>query len=304
MYAYNRLLVSLDFTEMDETLVRYTAFLAKTVKADSIYFLHVSPSLELPEDVSAKYRDVMAPVDETLEHGINDMLKRHFDYECNIEVEAQEGSPGEKVLKWIKIKNIDLVIVGRKQTLKGSGALGSKLSRTAPCSILFVPENFQAKLDNIAISTDFSKHSALALEEAYDLASSSNARLHLVHVTHVPKGYHKTGKSYEEFGKIMCENGQKDADKFLRKHLPENHDNIDVIVKLDDDQSPADMVYEASKELAADLMIVGSKGRTALASLLLGSVADRLAGFSRTLPLLVVKNKKENMNFFEALLNI
>ncbi|MFA0961588.1 universal stress protein [Roseivirga sp. BDSF3-8] len=304
MYAYKRLLVALDLTAMDDTLVRYTAFLAKNINADAIYFLHVSPSLELPDDIGAEYRDVIAPVDETLEHSIKDMLDRYFDYDCTIEVEAQEGNPGENILKWIKVKNIDLVIVGRKQEMKGTGALGSRLSRIAPCSILFVPENFEAKLEDITVSSDYSKHSAIALEEAYDLAKSSSAKLHLVHVTHVPPGYHKTGKSYEEFGKIMVENARKDADKFLKKYLPDYQDKVNVLIKLDDDKSPADKLYDASKELNADLMIVGSKGRTALASLLLGSVADKLAGYTRTLPLLVVKDKKENLSFFEALLKL
>ena len=49
---------------------------------------------------------------------------------------------------------------------------------------------------------------------------------------------------------------------------------------------------------------MGSKGRTASASILLGSVAEKLVQANNEIPMLILKKKGENMGFFEALFKI
>ena len=52
------------------------------------------------------------------------------------------------------------------------------------------------------------------------------------------------------------------------------------------------------------MLLVGSQGRTAAASLLLGSVSEKMLHYENHIPLLVVKEKGGNLGFFEALFKL
>jgi nucleotide-binding universal stress UspA family protein len=64
------------------------------------------------------------------------------------------------------------------------------------------------------------------------------------------------------------------------------------------------MIFNAAKSSRADLLIMGSRGRSKASAMLMGSVADGLVRINREIPLLVVKNKNENLDFFDALLKL
>ncbi|EMR02061.1 Universal stress protein family protein [Cesiribacter andamanensis AMV16] len=73
---------------------------------------------------------------------------------------------------------------------------------------------------------------------------------------------------------------------------------------LDNNHDPVKEIYHRAVKEQADLIIIGSKGKTQTAAALMGSVADRLAHYNRSIPLLIVKDKNENIGFLEALLRI
>ena len=74
MIQFQRLLVALDLTKMDEILMKYVAAFAGQLGTEKIYFIHVVKSLELSEDISSKYPELLAPVDESCKHQIKDDL--------------------------------------------------------------------------------------------------------------------------------------------------------------------------------------------------------------------------------------
>ena len=57
MEVIKRVLVAVDLTEMDETLVRYITRLSNEIELDKVYFLNVTKNLELPEKIVEKYPD-------------------------------------------------------------------------------------------------------------------------------------------------------------------------------------------------------------------------------------------------------
>jgi nucleotide-binding universal stress UspA family protein len=304
MYKIERLLVALDLTEMDDVLIHYTSYLAEFLKSEKIYFIHVSKNLELPEELRKNYPDLMAPNDESIADSIHKKIEEGWksSYECEKVVEIKEGDPSEQILKWVNIKDVDMMVMGRKRQLKGGGIVPQKIAKVTQTSLMMVPEDFKFKLDKVVVSVDFSKHAKLAVEEALALSENKNIKTTLVNVFRVPVGYNKTGKTYDEFATIMKGHAKTDFKEFIkRNNFPED---LDCQYVLDDDDSPADKIFEFADEQEADMIVMGSKGRTGLASILLGSVAEKVVKFDSKIPLMIVKEKGENMGFLKALLKL
>jgi nucleotide-binding universal stress UspA family protein len=305
MYDINRVLICLDLSNLDEVLMKYTAMLDKFMKLEKIYMLHVSKDLELEEEITSKHPDLIAPLDETIEREIKRSADAIFaGLDTEIEIEVLEGDPFEKVLRWSKVKEIDLMVMGRKEDMDGSGFFPVKMANLLLCSILFVPEIAIAKIEKILVPFDFTEFSDFALEEALFIKEKYNAEVICQHVYEVPQGYQSTGKSYEEFAEIMRENAVKKFENHIRHLDGFDLNDFEVEYTLRKDKNLGYLVTQYANKVNVDLIIAGSRGRTPMASLLLGSVAGKLISYDNHLPLMIVKYKEGNMNLFEALLNI
>lgn len=302
---FDRMMVALDLTEMDEHILKYASMVVETFGITKVYFIHITSSFELPKEMQEKYGDLMAPIDETLERGLHDAIEQHFtaQSQCEIHVNAFTGKVTEEILKLSKIKLIDLTLLGRKSELHGSGLNAKKIAKSTPSSVIFVTENPPLQLKKVLVSIDYSEHSKMAFEIGIELQKKTKAKLYSNHVYRVPSGYHKTGKTYDEFAEIMLENTKKDCQKFFES-MDVEHVDYENTYALDDDPHPADKIYKTGVEVGADIILLGSKGRSGLASILIGSVAEKLVTEGNKIPIFLVKKDKENFSFIEALLNV
>jgi nucleotide-binding universal stress UspA family protein len=302
MKKFQRVLIGLDLTEMDQILIENTAKLIKILGMEKIYFVHVDKDLALPEEVTKTYPDLLAPSDEAIQKGIEEKVRKSLPEGVEVDVSVKEGDPITTLLRWTKIKNIDLMIMGRKVVLEGSGTLSKNLAQKASCSVLFLTENLKIKdVDKFLVPIDFSDYSQLTLSLAEEFARDFSAKITCLHIYEVPKGYYKTGKSYGEFAEIMLRNSKKEYDAFIKKHsLP----RFDCEFVLKEDMHASKYILEAAKQNEVDMIIMGSRGRTDSAALLMGSVAERLVNLNNEIPMLVLKNKGENMTFLEALFKL
>ncbi len=102
---------------------------------------------------------------------------------------------------------------------------------------------------------------------------------------------------------IMHQNALEDAYEFVEKRGLSKDDFV-YHMMFDDEDDPGERAYECATEHNADMIILSSRGRTGLASILLGSVAEKMVLYDSSLPLLIIKNKSENLGFFDALMRI
>lgn len=303
MNTFKRILVGLDRSEMDKTLIQFVNYLAEIFDIEKVYFMHVARSLELPRNLVEKYPDLLAPVDEAIKQELKAEIDRHMSDSRKFEyvIEVKEGNATDKILKWSDIKEIDLIVMGQKHNLKGDGVLPGKLVNLGHCSVMFVPENMKATIKKILVPVDFSKSSKHTFEIARICSSKSNAELLVQHIYHVPSGYHTSGKSYEEFAELMRIHAEEDMTEFLGS---DNSGSVNLELTLDDDHDAAAQIEKVAKEQNVDIVVAGSKGRTGLASILIGSVAEKICKGNSAYATLIVKDKKENMGFLEAILRL
>lgn len=300
-----QILVALDLSKMDDRLIEYASYMDEFLNFDTVYFFHVAKTFEYPEKILEDHPELLAPLDETIKYEIEDVIKDKWkDKSDKIQIKVVEGNPEEEVLKWAKIKSVDLIVLGRKIEIAGSGLVPGKVTRAASCSVLLVPEFAQTKLSKVMLSVDFSRHSRLVAEQCLNFSRvNKDIEIIFYNVYHVPLGYSKTGKTYEEFAKIMEGHAHRDMADFKGK-LDIGNCKASFVYECDNDHRPMDQILKYAYENDVDLLAVGSKGRTNAASFLLGSLAERLVNENDKIPFLVVKQKGSNMGFLEALFKL
>jgi len=306
MELIKRILVAVDLTEMDETLIRYVTYLSNRIQLDKVYFINVMKSLELPEEILSKYPNLAAPMDESTKKEIQFTIDQEAGNQLKVdyEIKITDGDITEKVLKWARIKEVDMIILGRKSGLDGQGIVSSKIVRLAPCSVVFVPEVLPELLKRLLVPIDFSKASALSVEYALFIAKNvPDLQITFLHVYNVPTGYHVSGKSQEEFADIMRQNAEESFGRFIADF---NLKNLNYGAKFifDSKNDIAKTIYQFALKNKSTAIAIGSKGRTQAAAVLLGSIAEKIIRLNSHIPTIVAKQPRHNMKFLEALLEL
>lgn len=306
MEEIKRVLVAVDLTEMDESLVRYIAMLSNKISLDKVYFFNVMKNMELPDKIAKKYPDLVAPMDESTKKEIQYTIDQEAgnQLKADYEIKVTDGNRAEKILKWAKIKEVDLIVLGRKMSSDGDGIVSGKVVKLAPCSVIMVPEVLPENLEKVVVPIDYSDASKLAFEFSLILASNiPGLEITCLNIYNVPSGYHVSGKSYDEFAEIMKANSEESFKEMIDGY---NTKGAKIVAKfeLDNNENISKKIYKFAVKEQANAIVVGSKGRTQAAAILLGSIAEKLIKINAQLPLTVVKQRSRNMDFLEALLKI
>jgi universal stress protein A len=144
------------------------------------------------------------------------------------------------------------------------------------------------QIKTILVPCDFSAHAEYAFRWALELAERRRAKVVLFHVVPV-----LTGVSYQEEMLVLASPAlQAEHIAEAEKHLHElvvKHEvsTVTVVVRATMDH-PVWGICQAAEREHADLIVMGSHGRTGIAHVLLGSVAERVVRHSPC-PVLVTR---------------
>jgi len=296
---FNAILVALDGGSTDEKVLAYLAFINCSLAFKKIYFLHIKHKLELPSAIQEEYAHLIAPIDENIEEIMRKSVAKYFDLEkSDCHFLAREGHVYEEILHCAHFKNVDLIVMGRKSEGDRHKHLSSRLTEQGPCSILLVPEKTLPEVHEIIVPTDFSMQSVKTIHLAATLAQQFLADLRCIHFYNYASGYLKNSSSTVELRKAIKAHSCQQWEE-LKK---EQHLRKDLKCEFAENEGhKEEQCLSRARHIGADLMILSSKGRNASASILLGSFARELTEINRTIPLLVLKVKNENLSFFEAI---
>ncbi|GAC1584154.1 MAG: universal stress protein [Polyangiales bacterium] len=135
----------------------------------------------------------------------------------------------------------------------------------------------------ILVPVDFGEACEKSLEVALDLAITLHAKVHVLHVYQIPVYGFPDGAlmAGPEVATRLGESAQKGLD-----HLVERHRSRGVAIATTLRQGTAhEEIVSVGADIGADLIVLGTHGRGAIAHALLGSVTDRVV---RTSPIPVM----------------
>lgn len=302
MYPIKKVLIGLDLTEMDKTMARFADFLSKKSGVEEIFFVNIVKNLNIPKDVLKQFPNMIHDVISERKHKMREAFLETHKGTDNVKVnfEVLTGKIADSILVFSKKEDIDLIVIGRTEKAEMSGALSQRLARRAACSLLIIPEGTEPKMDKILVPSDFSDYSVLAIEQAVDTAVRNENKTEIViqNVFTVPTGYHYTGKSYEEFSEVMRKNAEKDYKKFIKK-IDTKGLKFKVVYSHDTNDDVTTDMLDKAREIGANAIIIGAKGRTATTAFFLGSITERLIQLDSDIPLMVVRPKGKNAGIME-----
>lgn len=220
----------------------------------------------------------------------------------SVDVIVKQGSAVDEVAKVMQDRKPELLVIGayggepdNKQPL---GTVAERLLALSPCSVLVYRPCPSQDIAKILCATDGSPTARMALDWAIDLAVREGLTgLDLVNAYEVPTGYIEAGMTYESARGKMKKLHEEDVAKVLSK-VKDAPVKIHTIL---DDGPSADVVCQTAEARRADLIVIGSRGRSVFARFLLGSVTTKVVRQART-PVLVVKDATHKVGFIEALL--
>lgn len=129
----------------------------------------------------------------------------------------------------------------------------------------------------ILFPTDFSRYSKRAENYAVDLVQGFQAKFYLLHVFEIPFYSHagvSAGVQADLHRYVQTLKGQeKDRLEQLGKRLEKK--GIRVFTLFREGKTPFEIIKTA-EEIPADLLVLGTHGRTGVNHMLLGSVAEKV----------------------------
>ena len=178
------------------------------------------------------------------------------------------GNPYKGIAKAIADHSADLVVMGSKgvsgidEVLIGSNT--EKVVRHAKCPVITIKSDVKLEsIKNIVLATNLHEDQTKLFQELKKLQAITGAKLHLVKIN-TTNDFHTDRQMKDEFA------------KYLKDHRLEN-----VTTVIYNESSEEEGILSYAEDVNADMIAIGTHGRTGLLHLLSGSIAEDLVNHSQ-----------------------
>lgn len=278
MSRLRRIVVGYTFTPDGELALRSALALAERAHA-ALYLLHVVE----PYPVYIKMRFPSVPAEALLEEVIlktraqlKDQAERIQRSDVHLETDVRRGKPFVELISTCRTWQGDLIVVGATKPGEERflGSTAERVLRKAPVPVLVAKRELPVGPKTILVPTDFSPCALQAAEEALALVRGFGGRLVFLHVLDIryiyPAGY---GAETVLLPPLTPEDLEPDWEEFL--HDLQLGDGL-LWEKQTREGHAAQTISETADEIGADLVVIGTHGRSGMAHMLLGSVAEQV----------------------------
>jgi nucleotide-binding universal stress UspA family protein len=278
MRQLRKIVVGYDFLPGGDTAVRTATVLATRCGAQ-VKLIHVVEPYPVYQQLS---HPLTSPYTATeLAQRAEEQLQRVVATEApnltRIEYEVRTGKPFVELIRAHRTWQADLIVVGSPahESRRFLGSTSERVLRKAMTPVLIAKRVFDPGPKTVLVPSDFSASARKAAEEAIALVQHFGGHLVFVHAIHIPAAYVvgaepllaplppapplTPAKLEPEWNAFLVELPSLTRISW-EKHAVEG--------------SPVPILIHAAEEHQADLIVMGTHGRTGLTHMLLGSVAE------------------------------
>lgn len=281
MNYFKKIIVGIDFAPSCRNALR-EALRQASLNQASVTAVHVMDEFLLHELKKALSSDE-AGIRKDWEARLRKFVDESDVGAAIVTTEVRIGHPFAELAEACKSRGADLLIMGAKGTSSGThriGAIAAKCIRKAPVDVLVIREDAQGPFKHLVACVDFSENSAKAVRCALHVAEQDKAEVDCLHVYQSALalaldygGYAPPLPSVtdEEALKMW----QKELDKFVEP-LARAAAGVRVHALVKERVNIREAILDHVAEKKADLVVLGTRGKTGLRELLIGTTAEKV----------------------------
>ena len=204
------------------------------------------------------------------------------------------GHPPEQILDYARINEVDLIVIGAKGSGNAGFPLGStaqKIMKYANTNVLLIREDIK-RIRRVLLATDGSKHSERTARFLLNIPLPRQTKIFIItclesHIQALVRMPTLDMNTNRQIIATIQETEKEAAVELIAGTKELFHKKGYNTESLLLEGSPAREIIQASKTVNPELIAIGAKGLGAIENFLLGSVAQRVARFSRYSVLIV-----------------
>ena len=284
--GYRKILVATDFSPCSEAALNQAVWLAKKSGA-KIVLAHTLRDLRklvttLPVEARRDFfygdgdlfdKEVRRESDAKLKQMIDKLNVPEID----ITSETLLGTPYFEITHAVQQEGYDLVLAGTRGLAQWEqifvGSTARNLVRNCPSSVWIVKGEHRSAPKVILATTDFSDSSLKAVREGLRVAQSAQSEFHLLHVIEeLDEELIKRSPHGSPMRKDINDYSRLRLESFVRL-LEADPSHVTLHLSLG---TGWQVISRTAEKLHADLVVIGTLGRTGMSRLLLGNTAERV----------------------------
>jgi nucleotide-binding universal stress UspA family protein len=288
---FARILVATDFSAPSEAAFAYGRSLAESTGA-SLHVLHVVDNMFM-RAVLANPRDYETAALRQMQ----DRMPAQAGGPTAVLAVERSDEPADEITSYARLHEIELIVMGTHGRGRMAhlllGSVAETVARTAPCPVLTMREAAPAPGADgfrILVPTDFSPCSDAALGYAKRIAARLRGSICLLHVFEHSAVAPSPGSELfiPEPPQMRQERAANAQSQLARRVLADSRSRVKVTTDVLFGPTGA-MITAYAGDHGFDVIIMGTHGRTGLAHLLMGSVAESVIR-TAPCPVLTVKS--------------
>ncbi len=285
---FEKILTAIDNSALGNQVFNQALVLARTFNAQ-LLLLHVLSDEEVGYPDVHNLADHLERWEASKQTGIQTLashLRTAIAAGVHTTIAQTPGASGRTICETARNWEADVIVVGHrgltgvKELMQGS--VSNYLVHHAPCAVLTVLAQADPSWQNILVAIDGSTIAHQAFDQALALAQSTGARLHLLNVLSVEdKGSPSIFSLRDPDFERKWETFAKPSLDMLRSHQAiAQAAGVETEIHQKLGSNPGRVICDLAQGLQFNLIVVGRRGLTGLAEMLMGSVSNYVTHYA------------------------
>ena len=287
MKKLQTLIAAVDFTSSCRNALREAVRIA-SVSGGKVVAIHVMDEglvNELKKALSSSQATVRAEWENRLRKFVEESdVTTVSGASAFIDAEIRIGHPFAELAEACRVHRADLLVMGVKGADSDShrvGAIAAKCVRKASSDVLLISDDARGPFKHLVTFVDFSDNSAKAVRFALELARQDGASVDCVHV------YQSALALSLDYGGLAApmpvgadaetlEHWSHELEAFVKPLVGSDYATVPVTLRVMERVNIREAIIDHVNERKADLVVLGTRGKTGLRELLIGTTAEKV----------------------------